>query len=352
MVTGWNIQLFDIPYICKRLNRVLGEKLMKRFSNWGLVTEGEIFVKGRKHITFDVGGLTQLDYLDLYRKFTYKAQESYRLDYMNPEVELGQKKLDHSEFDTFKDFYTKGWQKFIEYNIIDVELVDRLEDKMKLIELALTMAYDAKVNYADVFYQVRMWDNIIYNYLKKRNIVIPPKNKSQKNEKYAGAYVKEPIPGKYDWVVSFDLNSLYPHLIMQYNISPETLLEERHPTATVDRILNEEINFELYKDNAVCANGAMFRKDIRGFLPELMEKMYGDRVIFKKKMIQAKKDYEKTPTKALEKEIARCNNIQMGSKKISLNSAYGAIGNQYFRYYKLVQCGSDYAFWSSLYPLD
>ena len=333
MVTGWNIQLFDIPYICKRLNRVLGEKLMKRFSNWGLVTEGEIFIQGRKHVTFDVGGLTQLDYLDLYKKFTYKAQESYRLDYI-AEVELGQKKLDHSEFDTFKDFYSKGWQKFIEYNIVDVELVDRLEDKMKLIELALTMAYDAKVNYADVFYQVRMWDNIIYNYLKKRDIVIPPKIRSDKNEKYAGAYVKEPIPGKYDWVVSFDLNSLYPHLIMQYNISPETLLDERHPTATVDRILAEEINFELYKDNAVCANGAMYRKDVRGFLPELMDKMYNERVIFKKRMLQAKQQYEKTPTKALEKEIARCNNIQM-AKKISLNSAYGAIGNQYFRYYKL-----------------
>ena len=333
VVTGWNIQLFDIPYICKRLNRVLGEKLMKRFSNWGLVTEGEVYIQGRKQITFDVGGLTQLDYLDLYKKFTYKAQESYRLDYI-AEVELGQKKLDHSEFDTFKDFYTKGWQKFIEYNIVDVELVDRLEDKMKLIELALTMAYDAKVNYADVFYQVRMWDNIIYNYLKKRDIVIPPKIRSDKNEKYAGAYVKEPIPGKYDWVVSFDLNSLYPHLIMQYNISPETLLDERHPTATVDRILKEEINFELYKDNAVCANGAMYRKDVRGFLPELMDKMYNERVIFKKRMLQAKQQYEKTPTKALEKEIARCNNIQM-AKKISLNSAYGAIGNQYFRYYKL-----------------
>ena len=333
VITGWNIQLFDIPYICKRLNRVLGEKLMKRFSPWGLVTENEIFIKGRKQIMFDVGGVTQLDYLDLYKKFTYKAQESYRLDYI-AEVELGQKKLDHSEFDTFKDFYTKGWQKFIEYNIVDVELVDRLEDKMKLIELALTMAYDAKVNYADVFYQVRMWDNIIYNYLKKRDIVIPPKIRSDKNEKYAGAYVKEPIPGKYDWVVSFDLNSLYPHLIMQYNISPETLLDERHPTATVDRILEEEINFELYKDNAVCANGAMYRKDVRGFLPELMDKMYNERVIFKKRMLQAKQQYEKTPTKALEKEIARCNNIQM-AKKISLNSAYGAIGNQYFRYYKL-----------------
>ena len=333
VITGWNIQLFDIPYICKRLNRVLGEKLMKRFSPWGLVSQGEAFIMGRKHTTFDVGGVTQLDYLDLYKKFTYKAQESYRLDYI-ASVELGQKKLDHSEYETFKDFYTHGWQKFIEYNIVDVELVDRLEDKMKLIELALTMAYDAKVNYADVFYQVRMWDNIIYNYLKKRDIVIPPKIRSDKNEKYAGAYVKEPIPGKYDWVVSFDLNSLYPHLIMQYNISPETLLEERHPTASVDRILNEEINFELYKDNAVCPNGAMFRKDVRGFLPELMEKMYGDRVIFKKKMLAAKQEYEKTPTVALEKEIARCNNIQM-AKKISLNSAYGAIGNQYFRYYKL-----------------
>jgi DNA polymerase elongation subunit (family B) len=333
VVTGWNIQLFDIPYICKRLNRVLGEKLMKRFSPWGLVTEGETYIKGRQHITFDVGGVSQLDYLDLYKKFTYKAQESYRLDYI-AEVELGQKKLDHSEFDTFKDFYTHGWQKFIEYNIVDVELVDRLEDKMKLIELALTMAYDAKVNYIDVFYQVRMWDNIIYNYLKKRDVVIPPKNRSQKNEKYAGAYVKEPIPGKYDWVVSFDLNSLYPHLIMQYNISPETLLDEKHPTVTVDRILNEEINFESYEDNVVCPNGAMYRKDIRGFLPELMEKMYGDRVIFKKRMLQAKQEYEKTPTKTLEKEIARCNNIQM-AKKISLNSAYGAIGNQYFRYYKL-----------------
>ena len=225
VITGWNCQFYDIPYICKRLNRVLGEKLMKRFSPWGLVTENEVTIKGRTQTTFDVGGVTQLDYLDLYKKFTYKAQESYRLDYI-AEVELGQKKLDHSEFETFKDFYTHGWQKYIEYNIKDVELVDRLEDKMKLIELALTMAYDAKVNYGDVFYQVRMWDNIIYNYLKKRDIVIPPKNKSQKNEKYAGAYVKEPIPGKYDWVVSFDLNSLYPHLIMQYSISPETLVEK------------------------------------------------------------------------------------------------------------------------------
>jgi len=333
VITGWNIELYDIPYLSRRLERVLGEKLMKRLSPWGLVTEDEIYIAGRKNIAYDVGGITQLDYLNLYKKFTYKAQESYRLDYI-ASVELGQQKLDHSEYDTFKDFYTQGWQKFVEYNIIDVELVDRLEDKMKLIELAITMAYDAKANYVDVFSQVRMWDTIIYNYLKKKNIVIPPKNRSQKDAKYAGAYVKEPIPGKYDWVVSFDLNSLYPHLIMQYNISPETLLDARHPSVTVDKILNQDLTFEMYKDSAVCANGAMYRKDVRGFLPELMEKIYKDRTIYKKKMLEAKQQYEKKKTKALEKEIARCNNIQM-ARKIQLNSAYGAIGNQYFRYYKL-----------------
>jgi DNA polymerase elongation subunit (family B) len=333
VISGWNSELYDIPYLVRRLERVIGEKLMKRISPWGLITENEIYISGRKHISYDVGGIAQLDYLNLYKKFTYKAQESYRLDYI-AEVELGQKKLDHSEFDTFKDFYTNGWQKFVEYNIIDVELVDKLEDKMKLIELAITMAYDAKVNYGDVFSQVKMWDVIIYNYLKKRNIVIPPKNKSEKNEKYAGAYVKEPLPGMYDWVVNFDLNSLYPHLLMQFNISPETLVDERHPTVTVNKILSQELNFDEYKDYAVCPNGAMYRKDVRGFLPELMEKMYDDRVIFKNKMIEAKKKYEKKKSKELEKEIARCNNIQM-ARKIQLNSAYGAIGNQYFRYYKL-----------------
>ena len=333
VITGWNIQFFDIPYICGRLSKVLGEKKSKSFSPWGLVSQNEIWINNRQQTCYDIGGITQLDYLDLYKKFTYKAQESYRLDYI-AEVELDQKKLDHSEFDTFKDFYTKGWNKFVAYNIVDVELVDRLEDKMKLIELALTMAYDAKVNYADVFFQVRMWDTIIYNYLKKRNIVIPPKDKSEKSDKYAGAYVKEPVPGVYDWIVNFDLNSLYPHLIMQSNISPETLMDERCPNISVDKILTGQINLDKYSDYAVCPNGAMYRKDIRGILPELMDKMYNERVIFKDKMIVAKKQYEKKKTKELEKEIARCNNIQM-AKKISLNSAYGAIGNQYFRYYKL-----------------
>ena len=332
ILTGWNVNLYDVPYIARRLNRILGEKWMRSLSPWNRANEREIYVQGRKNYAYDVSGINILDYLDLYRKFTYSNQESYRLDHI-AFVELGQRKLDHSEYENFRDFYTRDWQKFIEYNIQDVELIDRLEDKMKLLELAITMSYDAKVNFEDVYSQVRMWDTMIFNYLADKNIVPPPRKGAKKDEKYAGAYVKEPVPGKYDWVVSFDLNSLYPHLIMQYNISPETLWETRHPSANVEKLLNQEV--DLSGDFAVCANGAQYRKDIKGFLPEMMEKIYTERVIYKKRMIQAKKDYEKKPTKQLEKDISKFNNIQM-ARKIQLNSAYGAVGNQYFRYYNLL----------------
>jgi len=335
IVTGWNCNLYDIPYICRRVSRILGDKWMKSLSPWNKVDEEEIFIQGRRNIQFDICGVSILDYLDLYKKFTYTNQESYRLDHI-AFVELGQRKLDHSEYDNFKDFYTRDWQKFIDYNIMDVELVDRLEDKMRLLELALTMAYDAKVNFEDVYSQVRMWDTLIYNYLKPKNLVVPSKKRANKDEKYEGAYVKEPIPGLYKWVVSFDLNSLYPHLIMQYNISPETLVETKHPYATVDKLLKKEV--DLSGDYAVCANGAQYRKDIHGFLPQMMQKIYDERKLYKKHMLAAKQALEDatTPeeTLALQKSVSRFNNIQM-ARKIQLNSAYGAIGNQYFRYFNL-----------------
>ena len=331
IITGWNNNLYDIPYICRRMERVLGEKWKKSLSPWNRVIDREFIVQGRKQIAYDICGVSILDYLDLYRKFTYTNQESYRLDHIAM-VELDDKKLDHSEYENFKDFYTSDWQRFVEYNIHDVNLVDKLEDKMKLIELAVTMAFDAKVNFEDVYSQVRMWDTLIYNDLKKRNIVVPPRQSTKKDEKYAGAYVKEPEPGMYDWVVSFDLNSLYPHLIMQYNISPETLVDERHPTVTVDKLLNQEVDID--GDYAVCANGAQYRRDIHGFLPEIMQRIYDERTIYKKRMLASKQEYEKSPTDKLRRDISKFNNIQM-ARKIQLNSAYGAIGNQYFRYYNL-----------------
>ena len=333
VITGWNVEFFDMPYIANRITRILGDKYLRMLSPWRLVSTRKIEINNKEQTACDILGMSILDYIQLYKKFTYTNQESYALNHICF-VELGATKLDHSEYDTFKEFYTKDWQKFIEYNIHDVRLVDQLDDKMKLLDLAFTMAYDAKVNFEDVFSQVRMWDNYIYIELLKNKVAIPPKSESEKDKKYAGAYVKEPIPGIYDWVISFDLNSLYPHLIMQYNLSPETLLPQRHPSVNVDKLLNQELNLSDLENKTLCANGTYYDTTKQGFLPKMMKKMYDERVIYKKKMLEAKKQYEKTPTIQLMKDIARYNNIQM-AKKISLNSAYGAIGNQHFRYYML-----------------
>jgi DNA polymerase elongation subunit (family B) len=332
VITGWNTEFFDIPYICNRIKRLFGEDELKRLSPWGGVFEKKVYQHGRNHQTYSIQGISALDYYDLYRKFTYTSQESYRLDHI-AKVELGESKAGNP-FDTFREWYTKDFQSFIEYNIQDVEIVDRLEDKMKLIELCLTMAYEGKVNYPDVLGSVRYWDVLIYNYLREKNIVIPQKIPQEKIEQFEGAYVKDPQVGMHKWIMSFDLNSLYPHLIMQYNISPETLIPNcKKEDGLVDKILDGKVKNET--DHCMTPNGAFFRKDKRGFLPELMEKIYDDRVTYKKLLLETQQKYEDTGDKSLLKDISKYNNIQM-AKKISLNSAYGAIGNNWFRYFDLL----------------
>ena len=334
IITGWNTEFFDIPYICNRIKNLFGEDEVKRLSPWQNVFSKNVFSMGRDHQIYEIQGVAALDYFDLYRKFTYTNQESYRLDHI-AYVELGERK-DGNPYETFREWYQKDYQSFIEYNITDVELVDKLEDKMKLIELCLTMAYDAKVNYVDVLGSVKYWDILIYNHLRKKNIVIPQKRKNTKAEKYEGAYVKDPIVGMHNWVMSFDLNSLYPHLIMQYNISPETLYgQQKVKDMTVDKLLDKKVDTSILKGVTLTPNGALFKTDTKGFLPEIMESMYNDRVTFKRKMLEAKQEYENTKDPKLLKDISKYNNIQM-AKKISLNSAYGAIGNAYFRYYDLL----------------
>ena len=286
---------------------------------------------GRSHQVWDIQGIAALDYYDLYRKFTYTNQESYRLDHI-AYVELGERK-DGNPYDTFKDWYTNDFQSFIDYNITDVEIVDKLEEKMKLIDLCLTMAYEAKVNYTDVLGSVKYWDILIHNYLMDKGIVVPQKVEREKSEKYEGAYVKDPQTGMHEWVLSFDLNSLYPHLIMQYNISPETMKSEQTvPNMSVDKLLDKQIDTSVLKNTTMTPNGALFRTDKKGFLPEMMQKMYDDRVRYKKAMLEAKQNLVNTKDKKYEKQISTFNNIQM-AKKIALNSAYGAIGNNWFRYY-------------------
>ncbi len=332
IITGWNVKFFDIPYLMNRFKNIMGEEWIQQFSPWGIVNEGTALGLGynRTEAYFDLLGVTTLDYLDLYRKHTFVRRESYKLDHIG-EVELGQNKLDNP-YDTFKEFYQNDYQRFVEYNIQDVELVDKLEDKMQLIALHLTMAYEAKVNYQDVFGQVRVWDTIIYNHLRSKNIVPPAMQESKTSDGYEGAYVKDPVVGFHDWICSFDLNCLYPHLIMQYNISPETMVGFEPNRVNVENMLNEKSDLSDLEGRTITPNGAQFRTDKRGFLPELMDTLYQERVVYKKKMIEAQKMYQQTGDKKYEFEIAKNHNIQL-ARKIALNSAYGAIGNQYFRYF-------------------
>jgi len=332
-VTGWNSSLFDLTYLYNRLCKVLSSTLANKLSPWGQVNQREVDLGGRTAQKTYIAGVASLDYLDLYKKFTYSAQESYKLDYI-AWVELGERKLENPG-NTFKEFYTNHWDTFCYYNIRDVELVDRLDAKMKLLDLALTMAYAAKVNYEDVFSPVKTWDIIIYNYLNEKKIVVPPRKGGQKDGHFKGAYVKDPLIGKHDWCCSFDLNSLYPHLIMQYNMSPETIIETRLDTS-IDKLLNKEVDLSgVYdQDVAMAANGWCFRKDKKGLLPTQMQLYYDKRVIYKKEMLKARQEYANTKDPKWEGEISRLNNLQM-AMKILLNSAYGAMGNAYFRYFDM-----------------
>ena len=333
VITGWNTTFFDIPYICNRLLNLFGPKMMHYLSPWETVTEEKSSSYGREVSRYNIWGVSNLDYLDLYKKFTYTDQESFTLDYISF-IELGVKK-DPNPYDTFKEWYTNDYQSFIDYNIKDVELVDAMEDHLGMIQLMFTMAYEAKINYNDVYSQNRMWDVIIYNYLKEKNVIIPQRKKSHKGDKYIGAYVKEPQVGQHEWVMSFDLNSLYPHLIMQYNISLETLIHQQFPKPiSIQKLLDKEVDTDILKDKGltVTPNGACFRTDKRGFLPELMEKFYNDRVKFKGYLLDAKQKYQDTKDRKYLSQISTYHNIQM-ARKIALNSAYGALGNEYFRYY-------------------
>jgi DNA polymerase elongation subunit (family B) len=337
IVTGWNIQFFDIPYLNNRITKLMGDNTAKRLSPFRRIGERTTTIHNKQQVAFDLVGIAILDYIELYKKFTYSQQESFSLNHISY-LELGEKKLDYSEVESLHQLYKTNFQKFIEYNIHDVELVDRIDAKMQLIDMALALAYDAKVNYTDVFTQVRMWDTLIHNELIEQKIIVPQNVRTPKDEQYAGAYVKDPIIGMHEWVVSFDLNSLYPHLIMQYNVSPETIVEGRHTSISIDNLLNGE--YQAQGEYCMAANGHYFKRDKQGFLPAMMQRMYDDRSLYKKKMIEAQKAYEKETDKERKREItnqiSKYKNLQL-AKKVQLNSAYGALGNQYFRFFDIRQ---------------
>lgn len=334
VISGFNCEFFDIPYLLRRIAVVLSENDAKRLSLWKFIRERKVRIENssREEYVYEIAGTACLDFLALFKKFGGKRTENNRLDTVAQEI-LGESKLDHSQYETFAEFYTKDFTTFTKYNIKDCELVSRLEEHLGLIGLALAMAFDTRVNFEDVFFQSRMWDSIIYNYLKRDNICIPQKQETiLKTEKFKGAYVKPTQVGKFNYIVTYDVHSLYPSIIRTFNISPETLITERNKSVSIDSILSERFVNDTI--NCVCANGSMYHRNSQGFLPQLMEKLYNERSSYKKMMLAAKAEYQKTPTIELKKKITIYNNYQ-NVKKTVLNSAFGTLGCEYFRYYDL-----------------
>ena len=328
IITGWNIRFFDIPYIVNRLARVGSDKAVKALSPWGLVSERQVSFKGRNMDAYELTGIGMMDYYDLFQKwgFTYGPQESYSLNHISSVV-LGEKKMSYEEYGNLHTLYKENHQLFIDYNIKDVELVERIDHSMDLITLGCTMAYKGGVNYQDAFGTTGIWDSIIYRELNRQNIVIPPNIRKTKSS-YPGGYVKDPKIGKHNWVVSFDLNSLYPNLIVQYNMSPETLAHKQLASG-VDHYMDNATNEDKY---AVAANGSTFKKQEQGILPKIIVNYYAERKAVKNQMIEAERIQQKNPTAENQRLIGQLHNKQM-TIKILLNSLYGALGNQYFRYF-------------------
>lgn len=305
IITGWNIKFFDIPYIVNRINKVLGESWAKRLSPWNYLSDRTVFIMGKDQVTYIPVGIAVLDYIDMYKKYVPggNSQESYRLDAICHN-DLGERKISYEEYGSIHTLYTDNYQKFLEYNIKDVELVEMLDNKHKVIDLVLTLSYDNKCNYEDVFSQIRMWDVIITNRLMDNNVVVPPTKSTEKTEKFVGAYVKDPQIGMHKWIASFDVASLYPSLIRQYNISPDTIIEPENYTdeqrtilkqrISIDTMLSQSVNTSSLKNEGctLTPNGQLFKTTEKGFLNTLMEEMFNDRIKYKKEAMTAKKELE------------------------------------------------------------
>ena len=332
IVTGWNTRFFDIPYLVNRIGKTIGEDMVKKLSPWGLVREGMVTIKGKKQQEFHLEGIAQLDYLEIFKKFTGNTlgqQESYRLDHI-AHVVLGEGKLSYEEHGTLYTLYKTDFQKFIDYNIKDVELVEKLDEKLDLISLVLTMAYRGGVNYNDTLGTTAIWDSIIYRILQQKKIAVPPKVEKPKTS-YPGGYVKEPQVGSHDWVCSFDLNSLYPNIIVQYNMSPETVLDGFYNDVSVDAYLDGGLDVDSV-GFSVAPTGIKFSHEKEGVIPSVIRQYYDERRVIKKQMLELQQEYQKNPTRELDNKITALDNQQMAIK-ILMNSLYGALGNRWFRYF-------------------
>jgi len=323
IITGWNIRFFDMPYIINRITRLAGEEVSSKLSPWNTVRQKQVQFKNKNMDSFMIVGVNQMDYYDLFQKFgySYGPQESYKLDHIS-HVVLGEKKLSYEEYGSLRNLYLENHQLYIDYNIKDVELVERIDEKMDLIGLACTLAYKAGVNFTDVFGTTSIWDSIVYRDLTAKRIAVPPMKPRDRlanmHVGFAGGYVKDVKPDMYEWVVSFDLASLYPNIIAQWNMSPETLIQTTKVPDNVSRAANE----------------SKYDNSFEGTFPRIVKAYYSERKEVKKQMLDAMKRQQSSNSKEIEREISTAQNKQMAIK-ILMNSLFGAIGNKWYRYFDL-----------------
>jgi len=368
VVTGWNCELFDIPYLYSRIARVFDDDVAKQLSPWGMMDSKTIRMFNRDHVAYYPLGIAVLDYINMYKKFVsvVKPQESYRLDHISY-VELGEKKLDYSDYGSLHRLALENHQMFMEYNVRDCSLVKRLDDKLKLLDLVYTIAYSSGVNLSSALGTVQQWDASIHAHLMDKCVVVPRKEKPKEDRKPVGAFVKSPLFGRHDWVVSFDLTSMYPMRIIGTNIGPDTVVTKRDLKALVtanstddekaaanllmskmtdggcligvdvDTILNglpTDIAGAIKTiDLSLAANGYLYRKDKQSFLSQLMRQLFDERKIIKKEMLDLKQR-KSNGEEGLDDDIERLDTLQY-AVKVRLNSVYGALGNQYFRWYDI-----------------
>lgn len=337
IVTGWNVEYFDIMYIVTRIINLFGEEKARQLSPWGNIRKNTREIFGKMQSTYAISGVSIIDYMDAFKKFGYKygPQESYKLDHI-AHVVLGEKKLDYSEYGSLSELYIQNPQLFFDYNLKDTHLIELMEEETALLALVMTVAYGGGVNYSDAFGTVGIWETTLYRKLMDKNIVPPIKSgPGERGGELVGGFVKDPKVGMHSWVVSFDLNSLYPHLMLQYNMSPETYLSGVREFVSQDMVLNEQFK-NTNSDYSVCANGVCFSNKKLGIIPEIIEEYYANRKKIKQEMLSVEQKMENEKDKTKKEEFKRImtqlHNAQMAIK-IAMNSLYGATANVYFLYY-------------------
>lgn len=352
IITGWNIQGFDIPYLVNRIKRTLGDDAVLQLSPFQAYFKNSKYViadreikDGRGARTYSILGVTSFDYLELYKKFNPEKLESYKLDFVGEFEGVG-KKVDYSEYgNNLMRLYNENYEKFVEYNEQDVMLVELIDNKKEFVRLGMSVATMTKSRLSEIFGTVKIWDNLVYNMLKKDGIVVPPENFGAEAKDFIGGFVKEPKPGRYKWIVSLDLTSLYPSIIRMYNMSPETIVRDAMGTQDwLAKMLRMEPVTEEAKAEgcSMAANGTIYRQDIEGILPRAMTFVFEERKRYKKLMLEAKKEKEKflkdnknateDEIKVYDSKISMLNATQLALKVVA-NGGYGAIANTAFRYF-------------------